>query len=249
MPTPHISAQPFDFADTVLMPGDPLRAAYIAETFLDDVREVTAVRNMLGFTGSYQGTPVSVQGSGMGVPSIQIYATELAKDYGVKRIIRVGSCGALQDHVALRDVVVAMGAGTDSMVNRARFGGRDFPAIADWALLRATVAAAEAHDVAVHVGTVFTSDFFYEPVGSETFEVLERYGVLAVEMEAAGLYGVAAEYGFAALTVATVSDQLKRNEALSTEERQTSFDEMITMVLDAVAEPVGTAPPFPPVDP
>ena len=234
MPTPHLSAQPGDFAPTVLMPGDPLRARYIAETFLEDVREVTAVRSMFGYTGTCRGTPVSVQGSGMGVPSMQIYATELAREYGVERIVRVGSCGALQDDVNLRDVVIAMAAGTDSTVNRTRLQGRDFPAVADWELLRAVTDAAERRGASARVGSVFTSDFFYEPPGSTTFELLERYGFLAVEMEAAGLYGVAAENGIAALTVATVSDQLKRGEAMSVEERQTTFDEMIATVLDAV---------------
>jgi purine-nucleoside phosphorylase len=224
MPTPHLNAQPGDFADTVLMPGDPLRAEYIADTFLDEPRRITAVRNMYGFTGTYRHRPISVQGSGMGVPSMQIYATELAKFFGVQRIVRVGSCGALQDGVNLRDVVVALGAGTDSMVNRARLGGRDFPAVADWNLLRAVVDAAERR----------AADFFYEPEGRDTFELLERYGILAVEMEAAGLYGVAAEHGIAALTVATVSDQLKRGEHLSAEDRQTGFDDMISLVLDAV---------------
>jgi purine-nucleoside phosphorylase len=234
MPTPHLNAQPGDFADTVLMPGDPLRAEYIADTFLDEPRRITAVRNMYGFTGTYRHRPISVQGSGMGVPSMQIYATELAKFFGVQRIVRVGSCGALQDGVNLRDVVVALGAGTDSMVNRARLGGRDFPAVADWNLLRAVVDAAERRAAPFHVGTVFSSDFFYEPEGRDTFELLERYGILAVEMEAAGLYGVAAEHGIAALTVATVSDQLKRGEHLSAEDRQTGFDDMISLVLDAV---------------
>lgn len=242
MPTPHLSAKPFDYAETVLMPGDPLRAAHIAEHFLHDAREVTAVRNMLGFTGTYNGTPISVQGSGMGIPSMQIYATELAKDYGVKRIVRVGSCGALRNEMNLGDVVVAMAAGTDSTVNRTRFDGRDFPAVADWQLVRSVVEAAEERRLAVHVGTVFTSDFFYEPEGSSTFSLLERYGVLAVEMEAAGLYGVAAEYGIAALTVATVSDQLKRGEAMSAEDRQTSFDDMITLVLDALTAPDDSQP-------
>ncbi|MEM8922641.1 MAG: purine-nucleoside phosphorylase [Actinomycetota bacterium] len=234
MSTPHLSAEPGDFAETVLMPGDPLRARYIAENFLDDAVEVTSVRNMYGFTGTCRGTRISVQGSGMGIPSMQIYATELAKDFGVRRIVRVGSCGALQDDVNLRDVVIAMAAGTDSGVNRARLGGRDFPAVADWALLSSVVQAAERRGVSARVGSVFTSDFFYEPPGSTTFELLERYGFLAVEMEAAGLYGVAAEYGVAALTVATVSDQLKRGEAMSAEERQTTFDDMITTVLDAL---------------
>ena len=236
MPTPHISAEPGDYATTVLLPGDPLRARYIAETFLDDAVQVNDVRSMLGFTGSYRGTPVSVQGSGMGVPSAQIYATELAKDYGVERIVRVGSCGALQDHIELRDIVVGLAAGTDSSVNRTRFGGRDFPAAADWSLLDAVMKTVAERDIRAHVGTVFTSDFFYEPEGSDTFALLERYGVLAVEMEAAGLYGVAAEYGIAALTVATVSDQLKRHETMSVEDRQSSFDDMMLLVLDAVTE-------------
>ncbi len=234
MSTPHLNAKSGDYAPTVLMPGDPLRARYIAESFLDDPVEVNAVRSMLGFTGTYNGIPISVQGSGMGIPSMQIYATELAKDFGVERIVRVGSCGALQDDIELRDIVVALAAGTDSTVNRTRFGGRDFPATADWNLLKAVVDTAQTREHRTHVGTVFTSDFFYEPEGSNTFALLERYGVLAVEMEAAGLYGVAAEYGIAALTVATVSDQLKRGEAMSAEDRQTSFDDMIRLVLDAV---------------
>ncbi len=168
MSTPHLNAKSGDYAKTVLMPGDPLRARYIAETFLDDAVEVNAVRSMLGFTGSYNGVPISVQGSGMGVPSMQIYATELAKDYGVDRIVRVGSCGALQDDIDLRDIVVALAAGTDSTVNRTRFGGRDFPAAADWGLLKAVVDTAETREHRTHVGTVFTSDFFYEPEGSDT---------------------------------------------------------------------------------
>ena len=234
MATKHMNAAPGDFADTVLMPGDPLRAQYIAESYLDDVRQVNAIRNMLGFTGTYNGHPVSVQGSGMGVPSIQIYSTELIKDYGVERIIRVGSCGALQDHMNLGDLVIGLAAGTDSIVNRRRFGGRDFPAVGSWELISAVVNDAAGRDFATHVGSIFTSDFFYEPEGSDTFALLERYGFLAVEMEAAGLYGVAAEYGAQALTVATVSDQIKRGEAMSPEDRQSSFDNMITLVLGAL---------------
>lgn len=233
MTTPHISAEPGDYAPTVLMPGDPLRAKYIAENFLDDVRLVNEVRNMLGYTGSYQGKPVSVQGSGMGVPSFQIYATELIRFFGVNQIIRVGSCGALQDSLALGDVVLAIGAGTDSMVNRARFQGRDMAAVADWGLLRSAAAAADRAGLAVHVGSVFTSDFFYDPNGNP-FDLLERYGVLAVEMEAAGLYGLAAEYGIAALAMMTVSDHIKRHEVMSAEDREVTFDNMMRVALDSI---------------
>ncbi|MEL6984008.1 MAG: purine-nucleoside phosphorylase [Actinomycetota bacterium] len=234
MSTPHLQAEPGDYADVVLMPGDPLRAQYIAETYLDEPKNVNEIRNMLGFTGTYKGTPVSIQGSGMGVPSMQIYATELIQHFGVTSIVRVGSCGALQDDLELGEVVVALAAGTDSTVNQRRLEGRDFPAVADYGLLRAVVDQVEAKGLTPRVGSVFTSDFFYEPEGSDTFEILERYGFLAVEMEAAGLYGVAAEHGAKALTVATVSDQLKRGEHMSPEARQSSFDDMITVVLDAI---------------
>ncbi len=230
MATPHINAPEGAFAETVLMPGDPLRAKHIAETFLDDAVCVNTVRNMFGYTGTYQGKPVSVLGSGMGVPSMSIYATELVKFYGVKNIIRIGSCGALPLHVNVRDVVIGMGASTDSSVNRNRLAGMDFAAIASFSLLEKAVAAARAKDINVKVGNVFTSDLFYNP--SETlFDTLEKYGVLAVEMEAAGLYGVAAEYGINALAIFTVSDHIRTGEALSAELRQTSFNEMVEVAL------------------
>ena len=174
MATMHLEGSNSGYAPTVLMPGDPLRAQFIAETYLDDVAQVNGIRNMLGFTGTYNGHPVSVQGSGMGVPSIQIYATELIKDFGVERIIRVGSAGALHAHMNLGDVVVGLAAGTDSVVNRTRFGGRDFPAVGSWELIKAVVDHAEGQDYATHVGSIFTSDFFYEPEGSDTFALLER---------------------------------------------------------------------------
>lgn len=234
MATIHLDAEPGDYAPLVLMPGDPLRAKFIAETYFDDVQQVAGVRNMLGFTGTYNGCRVSVQGSGMGIPSMQIYATELIKDFGVERIVRVGSCGALQDDVALGDVIFAMAAGTDSQVNRRRLHGHDFAPTAGWALLREVVNQAESEGVSHHVGPVFTSDFFYEPDDSGLFTLLERYGFLAVEMEGAGLYGVAAEYGVEALVVATVSDHIKRHEAMSAEDRQITFHDMITVVLDAL---------------
>lgn len=232
MSTPHINAKPGDFADTLLMPGDPLRARYIAETFLDDARRVADVRNMYGYTGTYKGRAISIMGSGMGVPSMSIYAKELITDYGVKNIIRVGTCGGVAADIKLRDVIIAMGASTDSGVNRLRLRGYDFAALADFGLMEKAVAAARAASIPVRVGNVFTSDLFYSP-DSDLMPALEKMNILAVDMEAAGLYGVAAEYGAKALTVMTVSDHIVRGEATSAEERQTTFNDMIKLTLEA----------------
>lgn len=226
MPTPHIAAESGDFADTVLLPGDPLRAMYIAEEYLTDAKQVTSVRNILGYTGTYEGERVSVMGTGMGVPSVSIYGTELVREYGVKNLIRIGSCGALQQHLELRDLVIAMGASTDSNVNRGRYGGHDFAAIADYSLLRAATDAAAAKGKTVHVGNVFTADLFYNPEDG-WIPRNEKLGILAVEMEAAGLYGLAAEFGARALTILTVSDHVLTHEATSAAERQTTFNEMV----------------------
>ncbi|MCB0991914.1 MAG: purine-nucleoside phosphorylase [Acidimicrobiales bacterium] len=236
MATPHIRAEAGDYAEVVLMPGDPLRAKFIAHTYLDDVRQVNDVRNMLGFTGTYEGKPVSVQGSGMGVPSLSIYATELIREFGVKKIVRVGSCGAIVDGLDLGDVVFGMAAGTDSIVNRARVQGRDFAAAADWNLLRSCVESAEARGISAKVGRLFTSDFFYDPAGDSTFDMLARWGFMAVEMEAAGLYGVAIENGAAALAVCTVSDHIMRGEHMSIDDRERSFDDMIRAVLSGALD-------------
>lgn len=233
MPTPHISAQPGAFAEAVLLPGDPLRARYIAEHFLEDAREVTAVRNMLGFTGTYRGMPVSVMGTGMGIPSASIYATELIKDYGVRRLVRVGSCGGLGADIALRDIVLAAGACTDSQVNRARYDGQDFAAIADFALLRAAADAAAAAGVNVRVGNVHSAELFYDPRPTQ-LAMFARMGVLAIEMEAAGLYGVAAEFGARALGIMTVSDLVPSGEQTSSDERERTFGEMVTVALEAL---------------
>jgi purine-nucleoside phosphorylase len=233
MPTAHLSAAPGDFADAVLLPGDPLRARHIAERCFEDLRQVNEVRGALGFTGTYRGMPVSVLGTGMGIPSASIYATELVAEYGVTRLVRVGSCGAVQDDIAMRDVILASGACTDSGVNRARYAGLDFAAIADFGLLRTAAEAAESRGVAVRVGNIHSADLFYEPRG-ELFETMEKMGVLAVEMEAAGIYGVAAERGARALTVLTVSDHIKTGEKASSQERQTTFDEMVDVALDGL---------------
>ncbi|WP_298441340.1 purine-nucleoside phosphorylase [uncultured Ferrimonas sp.] len=233
MATPHINAVDGAFAETVLFPGDPLRAKYIAETFLEDVVQVTDVRNMLGFTGTYKGKKVSVMGSGMGIPSCSIYAKELITEYGVKNLIRVGSCGAISTDVKVRDVIIGMGACTDSGVNRTRFKGYDFAAIADYGLLSNVVKAADAANIDVKVGNIYSADLFYTPDG-EMFDVMEKMNVLGVEMEAAGLYGVAAEYGANALCVVTVSDHIRTGEATTAEERQTTFNDMIVMTLESV---------------
>jgi len=238
MPTPHISALKGDFAPSVLLPGDPLRAKHIAEEFLDDARLVNEVRNMLAYTGSYQGLPVSVMGTGMGIPSASIYTTELVDEYQVERMIRVGSCGAVTEKVKVRDVILAIGACTDSMVNRVRYGGLDFAATADFWLLKAAAEAAAARGIDVKVGNVHSTDLFYNP-DPEAFDRMERMGVLAVEMEAAGLYGVAAERGARALTICTVSDHIRTGEATSPEERQSTFDGMVEIALETVRIDLG----------
>lgn len=232
MATKHMNAKPGDFAETVLMPGDPLRAKYIAETFLTNPRQVTDVRNMLGFTGEYEGHAVSVMAHGMGIPSVSIYVTELIREYGARRIIRVGSCGTVHPSVRLRDIIIAMAASTDSGVNRMRFAGHDLAAVADFGLLRSAVRTAERHDVRYHVGNIFSADLFY-PAQPEVFDLMERYDILGVEMETAGLYTLAAEHRVQALAICTVSDHIHTGQALSSEERQTTFDEMISLALEA----------------
>lgn len=233
MATPHINAEMGDFADVVLMPGDPLRAKYIAETFLSDVVEVCNVRNMFGYTGTYKGRKISVMGHGMGIPSCSIYATELVKDFGVKQLIRVGSCGAVRNDVKLRDVVIGMGASTDSKVNRIRFKDHDFAAIADYGMVRNAELAAKAKNIPVRIGNLFSAELFYTP-DPDMFDLMDKYGVLGVEMEAAGIYGVAAEFGAKALTICTVSDHIKTGEQTTSDERQTTFNEMIEIALESV---------------
>ena len=233
MSTPHIEAEDGAFAETVLFPGDPLRAKFIAETFLEEVKQVNGVRNMLGFTGTFAGKAVSVMGSGMGIPSLSIYAKELITEYGVKNLIRVGSCGAVSPQVKVRDILIGLGASTDSGVNRARFGGYDFAAVADWELVRAAVESAERQEIKVEVGTLFSADLFYNPQG-EMFDRMEAMGILAVEMEAAGLFGVCAEFGAKGLAVCTVSDHIRTGESLSSEERESGFADMMKVVLGSL---------------
>lgn len=233
--TPHIEAKPGDFASTCLLPGDPLRAEYIAETFLSDVRRVNSIRNMLAFTGKFQSTPVSVMGTGMGIPSISIYATELITEYGVKNLIRVGSCGAVSPSIKIRDILIGTGASTDSGVNRQRFQGHDFAAIADYHLTKALNSAAEILGIEVKNGNLFSADLFYTP-NSSMFDTMEKMNILGIEMEAAGLYGLAAQYGARAATICTVSDHIRTGEATSPEERTSSFEDMMKIALHATKD-------------
>jgi purine-nucleoside phosphorylase len=230
----HLGAQPGQIAPTVLLPGDPLRARWIAETFLDDATCYSEVRGMLGFTGTWNGRPVSVQGSGMGQPSMAIYVNELFAEYDVQTIVRVGSCGALTERLALRDVVLASGACTDSGMNRLRFGGLDFAPVADFGLLRAAYDAAEARDdVTTHVGLIHSSDSFYNPRAAELTKPLVDHGVLAVEMEASALYTLAASYGRRALAICTVSDHIVTGAETTAAEREQTFSAMVEIALAA----------------
>ena len=231
MATKHMNAAPGDFAETVLMPGDPLRAQYIAENWFEGARRVNDVRNMWGFTGTHKGRPISVMAHGMGIPSASIYTNELIESYGVKRVMRVGSCGTSHPDVKLRDIVIAQGASTDSNVNRIRFGGYDLAALASFDLVEKAVAAAKARGVRYHVGNVFSADLFYTP-DQKMFETMAKYNIYGIEMEAAGIFPIAAEHGVEALAICTVSDDIPSGAALTSDERATTFDEMIDVALD-----------------
>ena len=229
----HIGADPGQIAPTVLLPGDPLRAKWIAETFLEDASCYSEVRGMYGYTGTWQGMPVSVQGSGMGQPSMSIYVNELFKEYDVQRVIRVGSCGAVTEEVAVRDVIIASGACTDSSLNRLRFHGLDYAPVADFGLLRAAVNAAESRDdVTSHVGLIFSGDTFYNP-REELMGPMVAHGVLALEMEASALYTLAASYGRKALAICTVSDHVVTGEETTSAEREQTFGAMVDIALSA----------------
>lgn len=228
----HIGAAPGDIAPVVLMPGDPLRAEWAAGQFLDDVRCVNRVRGMLGFTGTWNGHPVTIHGSGMGMPSLSIYANELIRDYGAQVLVRIGSCGAMQADIAIRDVVIAMTASTISTPSRGIFRELNFAPCADYELLSAAVAAAKRGGDRVHVGGIYSSDAFYDE-RPDLNEQMTRHGILAVEMEAAELYTLAARHGRRALAVLTVSDHLLTGAALPAEDRERSFARMVEIALEA----------------
>jgi purine-nucleoside phosphorylase len=227
----HIAAKSGEIADTILLPGDPLRAKFIAENFLEGVKQYTDVRNILGYTGTYRGKPVSVQGTGMGIPSISIYVNELFRDYGVKRAIRVGTAGSIQETLKVRDIVIALSACTDSGANSLRFGGRNFAPTASFNLVKKAYDTAVEKGLKPAVGSVASSDLFYTE-DPEAWKIWAKYGVLALEMESAELYTLAAKYRREALCLLTISDSLITGEQTSAEERQKTFTAMMEIALE-----------------
>ena len=231
MATPHIGAEKGQIAETILLSGDPLRAKYIAETFLEDVVQYNNVRGMLGFTGTYKGKRISVQGTGMGIPSIGIYSHELISEFGVKNLIRIGTAGSYQEDLKLRDVVIAMSASTDSAINKLRFNGADYAPTANADMVFKAYEIAKEKGMNVKAGNVFTSDTFYGD-DPEAWKKWAKFGVLCVEMETAQLYTTAAKLGAKALTLLTISDSFITSEVTTAEERQTTFNDMIVVALE-----------------
>ena len=230
--TIHIGASPGQIAETVLMPGDPYRARWAAQTFLQGAECVNEVRGMLGYTGTWRGHRVTIQAHGMGMPSVSIYANELIRDYGAQTLIRIGSAGAMQPHVGLRDIVLAQGCSTLGSPSRSIFRELSFAPVADFGLLAAAHAAALRRGAAVHVGGIYSSDTFYDE-RKDLWEQLQRHGCLCVEMEAAELYTLAARYGRRALAVLTMSDHILTGEAMTSAERETGFGAMVELALEA----------------
>lgn len=235
--TPHNKARKGDYAEAVLLPGDPLRAKWIAETFLGDVVEVNSIRNCLGYTGRFNGKRVSVQATGMGQPSLSIYVHELINTYDVKTLIRVGTCGGLNAKVKVRDLIIAQAATTDSAIVRDAFPGYGYAPIADFGLLRATADKAAAAKLRAHISNILSSDIFYTVEGpARTYGKLAEHGVLGVEMEAAALYLLAARFGVRALAICTMTDCLVTGEEMSAADRQGSLEEMVRLALEVATE-------------
>lgn len=230
--TVHIGATPGDIAETVLLPGDPYRAKWAAETFLTDIKLVNEVRGMLGYTGMWNGNRVTIHGTGMGMPSLSIYVNELITTYGAQNLIRIGSCGAMQESIKVRDIVIGMTATTLSTPSRGIFKEMNFAPCADYGLLRAAADAAQSRGTATHVGGIYSSDVFYDE-RPDLNEQMVRHGILGVEMEAAELYNLAARHGRRALAILTVSDHLLTGEALPSDQREKSFGDMVEIALEA----------------
>jgi purine-nucleoside phosphorylase len=237
MTTPHNHAKPGDYADAVLLPGDPLRAKWVAETFLSDAKLVNSVRNCLGYTGTWNGKRVSVQATGMGQPSLSIYVHELINVYGLKTLIRIGTCGGLNASVKVRDLILAQGSSTDSTIVKDGFGPFNFAPIADFGLLRSAADKAEQRGMRYHVGNMLSSDIFYhlEP-GMAGYGRLPSHGVIGVEMESAALYTLAARFGVKALTICTMTDCIVTGAEIDAEARQTSLKDMVALALDVAVE-------------
>jgi len=229
----HIAAQKGQIADRILLPGDPLRAKFVAENYLEGAFCFNEVRNMFGYTGTYRGKPISVMGTGMGMPSLSIYDNELIREYDVNKLIRIGTCGSMLEYLNVRDIVLAMSACTDSAANHLRFKGMDYAPTASFRLLKAAWDAATSRGLRVFAGSILSSDMFYTE-DPEQWKLWAKFGVLAVEMETAELYTLAAKFGCEALSVLTVSDDLVKGEITSAEERQSSFNEMVELALDAI---------------
>jgi purine-nucleoside phosphorylase len=231
----HIAAKEGQIAESILLPGDPLRAKYIAETYFEKPEMFNSVRNVFGYTGTYKGQRVSVMGTGMGIPSISIYTNELIRFYGVKKLIRVGTCGGFKKDIKVRDLIIAMSAHTDSAINQHRFHGIDYAPTASFKLLDKAYHIAVEKGMPVHVGSIFSSDTFYQD-DANVSKLMAEYGTLGVEMEAAALYTIAAKFNVDALAICTVSDHLVTGEATTAEERQTSFNQMMEVALETVLE-------------
>ncbi|MBP1962278.1 purine-nucleoside phosphorylase [Paenibacillus aceris] len=231
----HIEAKAGEIAESVLLPGDPLRAKYIAETFLEGAVCYNNVRGMLGYTGTYRGSRVSIQGTGMGMPSASIYIHELINSYGAKNLVRIGTCGAIQSDVKIRDVIIGQAAATDSSIIRNNFPGYDFPQIGNFGLIKKSYEIGMAKGLNLHVGNVLSSDIFYSDDNSSVIK-LGQHGVLAVEMETAGLYYLASKFGVNGLSLLTVSDHLITGEQTTALERQTTFNDMIEVALETVTQ-------------
>ncbi|WP_284443163.1 purine-nucleoside phosphorylase [Buchnera aphidicola] len=233
MSTPHINSKKNDFSDVVLMPGDPVRAKYIAEKYLNNYIQINNTRLMLAYTGFYKNRKISIMSHGIGIPSASLYTRELIVEFNVKKILRIGTCGAVRDDIKLRDIVISMGASTDSKVNRIGFNNHDFSAIADFDMIYNIVSVAKKMKTKISIGNFFTTDSFYND-DDKMLKILKKYNIIGVDMETAGIYGVASKLKAQALSICTVSDHIVKKESLSSTERESSFNDMIELALESV---------------
>ncbi|WP_343154201.1 purine-nucleoside phosphorylase [Buchnera aphidicola] len=230
MSTFHINSKKSDFSDTILMPGDPVRAKYIAENYLNNFKQINTTRLMLAYTGYYKNKKISIMSHGIGIPSAALYVRELITEYNVKKIIRIGTCGAVRDDINLRDIVIGLGASTDSKFNRIRFYNHDYAAISDFHITYQAFLAARQMKVKIHIGNFFTTDSFY--TDQDMLKILNKYNIVGIDMETAGIYSVASEFRAQALSICTVSDHILKKESVSSSDRESSFNDMIVLSLE-----------------